>query len=127
VVASDWPSFVRKSGLRADSFLARLSDREFDQGMAMLRAHRANINSAEAVTEEIDWFVFTLMAYGGDLAELGRRMADDVHQILDGAKPGDIPIYQAAKFELVINLKTAKALGLNIPAALLATADDVVE
>jgi putative ABC transport system substrate-binding protein len=68
-----------------------------------------------------------LMAYGGDLAELGRRMADDVHQILDGAKPGDIPIYQAAKFELVINLKTAKALGLIIPAALLAAADDVVE
>jgi putative tryptophan/tyrosine transport system substrate-binding protein len=67
------------------------------------------------------------MAYGGDLAELGRRMADDVHQILDGAKPGDIPIYQAAKFELVINLKTAKALGLIIPAALLAAADDVVE
>jgi hypothetical protein len=58
VVAPDWPSFVRKSALRADSFLARLSDTEFDQGMAALRAHRANINPAEAVTEEIDWFVF---------------------------------------------------------------------
>jgi hypothetical protein len=58
-VAPDWPSFVGKSALRADSFLARLSDTEFDQGMAALYAHRANINSAEAVTEEIDWFVFT--------------------------------------------------------------------
>jgi hypothetical protein len=59
VVAPDWPSFVRKSALRADSFLARLSDAEFDQGMAALRAHGANINPAEAITEEIDWFVFT--------------------------------------------------------------------
>jgi SAM-dependent methyltransferase len=62
VVAPDWPSFVRKSALRADSFLARLSDTEFDQGMAALRAHRADINPAEAVTEEIDWFVFTKRA-----------------------------------------------------------------
>ena len=58
-VAVDWPSFVRKSALRADSFLARLSGPEFDQGMAPLRAHCANINPNEAVTEEIDWFVFT--------------------------------------------------------------------
>jgi SAM-dependent methyltransferase len=59
IVAPDWPSFVRKSALRADSFLARLPDTEFDRGMAALHAHRANINPAEAVTEEIDWFVFT--------------------------------------------------------------------
>ena len=58
-VAADWPSFVRKSALRADSFLARLSGPEFDQGMAALRAHCANIDPNEAVTEEIDWFVFT--------------------------------------------------------------------
>ena len=61
-----------------------------------------------------------LMAYEGDPGKLGRRMADDVHQILNGAKPGDIPIYQATKFALVINLKAAKALGLDIPPALLA-------
>ena len=56
-----------------------------------------------------------LMAYAGDFAELFRRAADDVHQILNGAKPGDIPIYRPTKFELVINLKAAKALGLTSP------------
>ena len=68
-----------------------------------------------------------LMSYASDLGELGRRMADDVHEILNGAKPGDIPIYQATRFELVINLKTAKALGLTIPPTLLGTADEVIE
>jgi putative tryptophan/tyrosine transport system substrate-binding protein len=68
-----------------------------------------------------------LMAYGADLGEAGRRMADDVHQILNGAKPGDIPIYQSSKFALVINLKAAKALGITIPPTLLAAADEVIE
>ena len=62
VVASDWHTFAQKSALRADSFLARLSDMEFDQGMAALRAHLANFTADEAVTEEIDWFVFTKIA-----------------------------------------------------------------
>jgi putative tryptophan/tyrosine transport system substrate-binding protein len=68
-----------------------------------------------------------LMAYEGDLGELGRRMADDMHEILNGANPGDIPIYQPTKFEFLINLKTAKALGLAMPPALLARADEVIE
>jgi len=68
-----------------------------------------------------------LMAYAVDLAELLRRMADNVHQILKGAKPGDIPIYQPTKFELLINLKTAKALGLTLPPALLARATEIIE
>jgi putative ABC transport system substrate-binding protein len=68
-----------------------------------------------------------LMAYGIDLGELGRRMADDVHEILNGAKPGDIPIYQSTRFALVINLKAAKALGITIPPSLLALADEVIE
>ena len=68
-----------------------------------------------------------LMAYAVDLAELLRRMADDVHQILRRAKPGDIAIYQPIKFELLINLKTAKAFGLALPHALLASAAEIIE
>src|ERR1700746_1420117 len=58
VTAPNWPSFVEKSALRADSFLARLSDDEFQRGMAALRIHGDAINQDDAVTEEIDWFVF---------------------------------------------------------------------
>jgi putative tryptophan/tyrosine transport system substrate-binding protein len=68
-----------------------------------------------------------LMAYGTDLAELWRRLADDVHEVLNGAKPGDIPIFQPTKFEFLINLKSAKELGLTIPPSLLAIADEVIE
>jgi putative tryptophan/tyrosine transport system substrate-binding protein len=68
-----------------------------------------------------------LMAYGTDYAELWGRLAGDVHQVLNGAKPGDIPIYQPTKFEFLINLKTAKALGLTFPPALLGIADETIE
>jgi putative ABC transport system substrate-binding protein len=68
-----------------------------------------------------------LMAYTVDLAELLRRMAVDVHQILKGTKPGDIPIYQPTKFELLVNLKTAKMLGLTLPPALLSHTDEMIE
>jgi putative ABC transport system substrate-binding protein len=68
-----------------------------------------------------------LMAYSFDLKELIRRMAGDVDAILRGANPADIPFYQVSKFELSINLKTAKALGLAVPATLLAVADKVIE
>jgi len=62
LVASDWPSFVQSSALRGDSFLARLSDEEFDRGMTALRAHRSETGRDDCVTEEIDWFVFTKQA-----------------------------------------------------------------
>jgi putative ABC transport system substrate-binding protein len=68
-----------------------------------------------------------LMAYGTDLVEIWRRLADDVHEILNGAKPGDIPIYQPTKFEFLINLKATNELGLTIPPSLLALADEVIE
>ncbi len=68
-----------------------------------------------------------LMAYAPDLGELAQRLANDVHQILNGAKPGDIPFYQPNKFQLIINLKAAKALGLDLPPTLVARADDVIE
>ena len=68
-----------------------------------------------------------LMAYAPDLLDLYRRAANNVRDILNGAKPSDIPVYLASKFELVINLKTAKALGLPISPSLLVRADEVIE
>jgi len=68
-----------------------------------------------------------LMAYEVDFGEAARRMADDVHEILKGANPGDIPIYQSTRFTLVINLKAAHTLGLTLPPALLGRADEVIE
>jgi putative tryptophan/tyrosine transport system substrate-binding protein len=68
-----------------------------------------------------------LIAYGPSVPTLFQRAADDVDKILRGAKPADIPVQQPTKFDLVINLKSGKALGLNMPQTLLATADEVIE
>ena len=68
-----------------------------------------------------------LMALAPELGELAARMANDVHQIFNGAKAGDIPIYQPSKFQMIFNLKSAKAIGLDLPAPLVARADEVIE
>jgi ABC-type uncharacterized transport system substrate-binding protein len=88
-------------------------------------ALRHRLPSVHAIREYVE--AGGLMSYGANTPEMFRLMADQVAQMLDGARPGDVPLTQVTRFELVINLKTAKALGLTIPRSLLLRADQVIE
>ena len=88
-------------------------------------AQRSRLPSIYGAREYVD--DGGLMSYGPNLADLFRRAANYVDKILKGAKPANLPIEQPTKFELVINLKTAKALGLTVPPSILAPVDEVIE
>jgi putative tryptophan/tyrosine transport system substrate-binding protein len=88
-------------------------------------ALRQRLSTSFAFREYVD--VGGLVSYGVSFPEMFRRIAEYVDKILTGAKPGDLPVEQPTKFELVVNLKAAKALGLTVPPTLLARADEVIE
>ena len=128
---------VRRAGDLAAAFLGM--KKNHDQGVvvmspAFMFVHRKaviDLAAAHRIAAIYELRVFVepggLMSYGVNVSEMQRRAATYVDKILRGAKPGDLPVEQPTKFELVINLKTTKALGLTIPQSLLLRADEIIQ
>jgi putative ABC transport system substrate-binding protein len=119
-------AFTRMVRERAQAFVM--------QGDSVLFSHRGQIAKmavgnclpACSIQKELADAGF-LLTYGADVPDIYRRLAGFVDKIFKGAKPADLPVEQPTKFELVINLKTAKSLGVIVPPTLLARADEVIE
>jgi putative tryptophan/tyrosine transport system substrate-binding protein len=128
---------VRTSGDLEGAFQAAIQERDealIVAGSRLLSLHRQQIGDFARSKRLIvvgtpQWLLEAgaLLTYGPNAAELHRRAASYVDKILKGARPGDLPIQQPATFELTINLKAAKALGITVPATLIARADEVIE
>ena len=119
-------AFAAAKRVRPDALLTLVDPVTFTQRTMIAEfAARERLPAMYAVREFAE--AGGLMSYGVDLRDLFRRGASYVDRILKGAKPADLPVEQPTKFELVINLKTAKALGLSIPPSLLQRADQVIE
>jgi putative ABC transport system substrate-binding protein len=130
------PAEIRRAEDIAPTFegLKSRADALYVVGDALVITHRIRINTLALAARLPTIYYFReyvevggLMSYGPNIPDLFRRAADYVDKILRGAKPGEIPVEQATKFDLVINLTTAKALGLTIPESFLLRADEVIE
>src|SRR6266487_4195882 len=134
----EWRSSHQKSDeartSRPRSRRSKAARRHFICPSTLVNTHRFRINTLAlaarlpTVHTSREWVeVGGLMSYGANVPDLFRRAANYVDKILRGAKPGDIPVEQPSKFDLIINLTTARALDLSIPESFLLRADEVIE
>ncbi len=120
------PAFTKVTELRVDALVIG-SDALFNSRSKQLGALAARHGVPTVYQNHEFAEAGGLMSYGGDLRETFRLQGRYASRILKGEKPADLPVQQSTKFELVINVKTAKALGLNVPITVVGRADDVIE